>query len=95
MVQQRNERFPDDTVPDDFYSTVDPALLNTHLSRFAFKTRKTDGSKYPPATIHQLLCGLLRHMKEANPGYLNSLNKKDPHFNQLHGTLTCCFTSYI
>ena len=39
--EQRNERFPDDTVPDDFYSTVDPALLNTHLSRFAIETRKT------------------------------------------------------
>ena len=37
--EQRNERFPNDTVPDDFYSTVDPAVLNTHLSRFAVETR--------------------------------------------------------
>ena len=42
--EQRNERFPNDTVPDDFYSTVDPAVLNTHLSRFAVETRKSVGS---------------------------------------------------
>ena len=41
--------------------------------------------------IHQLLCGLLRHMKEANPGCLNFLNKEDTRFKQLHGTLDLLF----
>ena len=78
-------------MPGDFFSSADPNLLNTHLSRFAVETRKTDGSKYPPATIHQLLCGLLMHMKEVNPGCINFLNKKDPRFKQLHGTLDVLF----
>ena len=79
--EQRNQRFPEDPVPGDFFSSADPNLLNTHLSRFAVETRKTDGIKYPPATIHQLLCGLLRHMKEVNHNCINFLNKKDPRFN--------------
>ena len=74
-------------MPDDFFSTVDHIPLNSHLSCSAIETRKTDGSKYPPATIHHLLCGLLRHKREVNSGCLNILNKKDSRFKQLHGTL--------
>ena len=43
------------------------------------------------ATIYQLLCGVLRHMKEVNPGCINFLNKKDPRFKQLQGTLDVLF----
>ena len=89
--EQRNQRCPGDAIPEDFINTVDPVVLNTHLSCFAVETRMTDGSKYPPATIHQLLCGLLRHMRNINPGCLNILNKKDPQFKLLHGTLDALF----
>lgn len=56
-----------------------PILLNTHLSRFTVETKKTDGSKYAPTTICQLLCGLLG---QVNPGCLNFLNKDFLHFYQ-------------
>lgn len=89
--KERNQRFPEDAVPGDFFATTDPSVINKHLSRFAVETRKTDGSKYRPATIHQLLCGVLRHMREVNPGCINFLNKKDPCFKQLQGTLDVLF----
>ena len=73
----RNQRYPDDPVPDDFLSTNDPASLNTYLSKFAVEARKVTGEHYPPSTIHQLLCGILRYMKETNPSCLNYLNKQD------------------
>ena len=52
--EQRNERFPGDSVPDDYFTTINPNVLNIHLSHFIIETRKADGSKYPPATVHQL-----------------------------------------
>ena len=66
-------------------------LLNNHLSKFAVEARKANGEVYPPATIHQLLCGLLRHMRQSNQWCPNFLNKQDNNFHQLHGTLDALF----
>ena len=56
----RNEKHPEDPVPEDIFTCNDPATLNTHFSRFVVETRKSNGDFYPPKTLHQLLCGLLR-----------------------------------
>ena len=87
----RNQRFPNDCIPEDLFHTVDPSLLNTHLTRFAVEARKANGEQYPPSSIHQLLCGLLRHMREINPLCPNFLNKKDAQFTQLHHSLDVQF----
>ena len=71
----RNQSYPHNPVPDDLLLSNDTAVLNTYLSRFAVEARKVTGEHYPPSTIHQLLCGLLRHMRETNPGCPNFLNK--------------------
>ena len=71
--------------------STDANILNTHLSRFVVETRKSNGEAYPPATLHQLLCGVLRHMRDCNPGCPNFLDKKDSRFKQLHGTLDSYF----
>ena len=42
---------------------------------------------YPPATVHQLLCSLLRYMRENVPGCPNIL----AHFQPLQGTLVALF----
>ena len=89
--QARNTHHPEDPVPQDLLVTCDPSLLNTHLSKFAVEARKANGEIYPPSTIHQLLCGLLRHMRETVPGCPNFLNKQDSHFCHLHGTLDALF----
>ena len=60
--EARNEKYPENLVPEDLFSCSDPATLNTQLSRFVAETRKANGEPYPPKTVHQLLCGILRHM---------------------------------
>ena len=89
----RNKKHSDDPVPEDIFTCNDPATLNTHISRFVLETRKSNVDFYPPKTLHQLLRGVLRHMRAVNPGCLNFLDKKDSrfkpldsHFHHLHVT---------
>ena len=89
--EARNKHHPSDPVPEDLLKSSNPVLLNNHLSKFAVEARKANGEVYPPATIHQLLCGLLRHMKQTNQGGPNCLNKQDNNFHQLEGTLDALF----
>ena len=87
----RNERFPDDSVPEDLLMSTDPSLLNTHLTQFIVEARKANREYYPPSSLHQLLCGILRHMRETNPHCPNFLDKKDARFQQLHRSLDVHF----
>ena len=89
--QARNKRYPEDKVPDNLLTSNDPAVLTLHLSRYALETRKENGEPYPPKTIHQLLCGLLRHMKDMNTGCPNFLDKQDTRFKKFQGTLDSHF----
>ena len=89
--QARNRHHPEDPVPEGLLTSCNSVLLNTHLSKFAVEARKANGEIYPPATIHQLLCGLLRYMRETTPGCPNFLNKQDSQFRQLQGTLDALF----
>ena len=69
--------------PGDILLSSDPKILNEHLSRYIVETRKESGQSYPPSTLHQLLCGLLRYMRQTNPDALNFLDKKDTRFKPL------------
>ena len=44
----RNQRFPEDGVPEDLLTCTDPSLLNIHLTWFAVEARKASGEYYPP-----------------------------------------------
>ena len=35
--------------------------LQQHLSVFILEVRKTDGTEYPPQTLHHIVCELMRH----------------------------------
>ena len=87
----RNLNFPQDPVPETLLTCTDPAVLSVNLSRFSVEARKSSGELYPPSSIHQLLCGVLRHMRELNPHCPNFLDKKDASFRQLHHTLDVHF----
>ena len=63
-LQQRNMQQPEDPCPTDVLLTKDPALLSKWLSLFVLETRKLDGSEYPPKTLHQILCGIQRYMRD-------------------------------
>ena len=71
----RNQKHPDDQVPDDLFMCTDPAILSVHLSRFVLETRKSNSEYYPPKTLYLILCGILRHMRSINPGCVNFLDK--------------------
>ena len=64
--------------------TMSPAELDKWLSRFVLEVRRRDGNVYPPNTLYQLCCGLLRHIRECEP----SLDIfKDPKFVSFQKTL--------
>ena len=84
----RNAIHPEDQVPEDFLQCTDPDTINNQLSKFIVETRKTNGAQYPLATLHSLLCGVLRCMRESNPvGCPNFLDKKYTRFRPLQRTL--------
>ena len=83
-MRARNASHSEDPIPEDVLMSTDTNILNTHLSRFVVETRKSNGEAYPPATLHQLLCGVLRYMRDCNPGCPNFLDKKDGRFKQLY-----------
>ena len=89
--EARNEKYSDNPVPEDLFTCSDPATLNTQLSRFVVETRKANGELYPPKTVHQLLCGLLRHMRDVNPECPNFLDKEDSIFKPLQGAMGAHF----
>ena len=58
--------------------------LNDWLCRFVVEVRRKDGKHYPPNTVHQLCCGLLRRLRQYNP----SLDIfKNPEFDAFRRTL--------
>ena len=86
-LASRNSLHPSDPVPNDILQCTDPQLLNNHLYKYVIETRKLNGDLYPPTTIHQLLCSILRHMRNKNPSCPNFLDKKDCWYVWMHHKL--------
>ena len=55
----------------------DAEELSMSLQRYVVGTRKTSGEKYPPRTLHMLLSGLQRHMREQKDLLLRTYNIVD------------------
>ena len=55
------------------------------------EVRRSDGKPYPPKSIHQLLCGILRYMRSVTPSCPNILDRKDKQFHALHGACEVVF----
>jgi len=78
MSGKRRETRPFLTpVPESLLEEADAEQLNKWLSYYVAEARNTKGECYPPATLYQLLCGLLRHMRLANLATPDFLDKKD------------------
>ncbi len=41
--------------------------LNYLLSKFALEVRRKDGIEYPPCTLYQICCGIMRHLRHYCP----------------------------
>ena len=57
------------------YSCAMTRYFESASFQVRFGNKKNKWPSYPPKTIHQLLCGLLRNMRDVNPGCPNFLEK--------------------
>lgn len=87
-----NARNPGNECPNDvLLPSCSTEILNKWLSVYIAETRSSTGESYPPATLYQLLTGILRHMRSENPSYPNFLAKKSPEFSTFTTTLDNLF----
>ena len=50
-------------------TTMDTMSLNDCLCSFILEMRKKDGTEYPPNTIHHIVCGIMRYLRQnGKPG---------------------------
>ena len=61
--------------------------LNYCLSRFIVEVRREDGNPYPPSSISNILAGLYRYSKALVRTCPNFMNRKDPDFRELAGSV--------
>ena len=80
--EERNNKYPDDPIPEDLLETTNEEILSLWLSRYVVETRNSTGGRYPPSTIYQLLTALLRSMRESNANCLNFLERKNSNVAQ-------------
>ena len=94
-LQQRNSCADvDEVYPTDLLDKAHPCdVICNCLQQFVSEARKVDGKEYPPKTLYQLLCGLLRHARNVQCDPPNFLDRKDVRFKRLHGTCDVIFRS--
>jgi hypothetical protein len=78
-----NARHPEDRCLDGVLLFSEASLW---LQRYILGTRKKDGTKYPPKTLHLLLCGLQRYMRDSKDNSFNISDKENPNFKKLYNT---------
>ena len=70
--------------PPPYLFTMEISELDEWLSRFVLEVRRKNGKVYPPNSLHQLCCGILRAIREYN----HSIDFfKDPAFASFRKTL--------
>ena len=67
--------------------TMDKPTMAFWLSRFIMEVRNVKGEEYPPKTIYQIICGLLRYLKEQGKYDKNFLDNEDPCFAEFYTLL--------
>ena len=90
-IEQRNKRaqnqYPNDLLEKEYNCSI----LCECLKRFVSEARRGDGTPYPPKTLYQILCGLLRYQRSCQRNPPNFLDRKDVRFKELHGTCDFVF----
>ena len=68
----RNKKLLSDEAPFSCkIEKLSAQLINFWLCRFVLEIRRRDGERYPPASLYQLCCGLLRHLRAAGRAEVN------------------------
>ena len=92
MEQRDKHLLERDHCPKSILGTEDAHCLVKWFSLFTIEGKK-DVTKYPPASIHLLLCGLqrIKHCKNRQP--FDIFDKRDARFRDFHGTMESVFQS--
>ena len=81
-----NERHPDNLCPRGVLLSDNAEEVSLWLQRYILGTCKTNGDKYPPRTLHLLLSGLQRYMRENKEHPFHFFSQDSPPFRKLTNT---------
>ncbi len=90
-----NTRHPDKRCPPEILSPscLSKDLLNKWFSVFISETRNQRGEPYPPKSLYNMTCAIVREMRTQNAAYPNFMNKQDPAFTRFTNTMDNLFKS--
>ena len=76
----RNKKLLSDEAPFSCeIEKLSAQLINFWLCRFVLEIRRRDGERYPPTSLYQLCCGLLRHLRAAGRAEVNIFEQAEFH----------------
>ena len=81
-----NQRHSDNLCPHGVLLSDNAEELSMWLQRYVLGTRKTNGDKYPPRTLHLLLSGLQRYIRENKDSPFHIFSQDLPPFRKLTNT---------
>lgn len=90
-VAARNAAFPSNQYPE-IRNLPEESVerFNKILSHFIFEIRRRDGQEYPPNTIHGIMCGILRFLRDSlHRPDLNFFDKDNHSLKYLRDSLDC------
>ena len=87
----RNSSFSGEISVPDIFESPTIETINKWLSYYIIETRNVRGEKYPPKTLYQLMCGLLRHGRLIKPLFPNFMDLKNLEFKPLHNAMDNVF----
>ena len=81
--------------PPDILKSSNAEILAKWLSLFVLEVSRKHGGKYPPATIHLLLCKVQQIMRRSNANPFNIFDKKDVCFRGFRGTMESVYQKTV
>ena len=88
-----NSHHPEQPCPEDVLLTDSLSELSFWLQKYVLGTciRKKASEQYPPKSVHLLLCGIHRYMKEKKLNAFNIFDRENPEFKLLFNTCDSYF----
>ena len=81
--------------PADILKSSNAEILLKRHSLFVLEVCRKDGGKYPPTTIHLLLCGLQRIMCRSNANHFDIFDEKDIRFRGSRETMESIYQLWV
>ena len=78
-ISRNRNLLPDEAPFNCEIETLSAQLINFWLCRFVLEIRRRDGERYPPASLYQLCCGILHHLRAAGRAEVNIFEQAEFH----------------